>query len=832
MTTEKFAYGFNGDWTLTDSTNGREAYTMYNEQLGKIVYWYWISAHTCWQGGETLGVDLAYVYCNTYELTDCVDGAVYQHDGTQWTSDQDAAVSWQSCTQTNPPSTQPSEQPTEMDPTSEPTKAPTQEPSQSPTRSIHNWFGIKVADYDNADSDSPIMVSMWYNNIVHRCTFDAVARNTEYICTKDIWTIEDRGCFDNSSDYKMLIENEHNDALILDSVSMQMDGIRSTIEAWCIPNGDQPSATNGLFEYSNNTCSHGYIAWDMTCIADELGCAPHRIMLSFDMDRANGTSFNALWTNAVDLCLIPEHDGCSCPETLDPTWLPTNSPTFEPTTGPSFEPTFEPTIYPTLEPTSEPSMDPTMLPTTSPTFGYASWYLQAGGYESAVAALNGQASCDELDALHTFTNREGRVFASDMPFGGFKSELWSKISNQIRILPPMFQFWKPSYLETDAPFFQMYFASYLGVHVSYPPKSMDPTYNPLVRPWYRAASSQPDVFVITTPYTDFSSGELVASGAAAIRAPNSTKTFGVAAFDYDFRLLVSYWNNTLSAVCQRSEGQYCYLVDSSGFLLYYDGIADEPDRDDISHQFFGDVEPTLMQNLLDIGFFTNRTHSNFLDNTLDVSYTVDHDVYLSLQLNQTGRSFACNSGQYTVHQITRTNLYVIYVDAYALTNLYPVECPDNAKCPSVRSPGCITDHLGDCASIAKDVCSTPETPIIPSATCSVLTLGNNTMRILEDGVESDFCASCFETVCDFGTNNSSESGGDSKKQLSPGGVGGIVSGSIFFVLFALSFVLWACDCKFLCGCWRGSRYERKFRGCKFICAKLNMTKGYDIPTYL
>ena len=97
--TENFPHGFNGYWTPTDSTtNGREAYTMYNEELAVTVYWFWLSTNSLWLGGTTLGVDLAYVYCNTYELTDCVDGAVYDHDGTQWISDQDAAVSWWPCT--------------------------------------------------------------------------------------------------------------------------------------------------------------------------------------------------------------------------------------------------------------------------------------------------------------------------------------------------------------------------------------------------------------------------------------------------------------------------------------------------------------------------------------------------------------------------------------------------------------------------------------------------------------------------------------------------------------------------------------------------------------
>ena len=243
---------------------------------------------------------------------------------------------------------------------------------------------------------------------------------------------------------------------------------------------------------------------------------------------------------------------------------------------------------------------------------YAGWYLQAGGYESPTAAVAGNTTCDELEALHTFTNRLGSVYADEMPFGGFRDEIWSKIYNQIKIIPTMDTFWKSSYLEADSVFYALYFASYQGLHLSYPAKSFDSTYNPLIRPWYRLAASHPDAFTVTTPYIDFSSGELVASGATVITAPNSSYTFGVAAFDYEFSEFLSYWDDTLSAVCQQSDGHYCYLIDSNAFLLHYDGIENDVNDDDISYKFFGDFEPTLMQSLMDIGFFTNSTDANYL----------------------------------------------------------------------------------------------------------------------------------------------------------------------------------------------------------------------------
>ena len=253
--------------------------------------------------------------------------------------------------------------------------------------------------------------------------------------------------------------------------------------------------------------------------------------------------------------------------------------------------------------------------------------------------------------------------------------------------------------------------------------------------------------MVTTPYSDFSTGELVASGATVITAPNTTHTFGVAAFDYEYSAFLEYYDDTLGDVCQTSDGHYCFLMDASGFLLYYNGIVGDVNDNDISHKFFGDAEPTLMQNLLDIEFFTNHTHSNYLRDSLDVSYTADEEMYGLLDLSGTPRSFEYNSGQYTVHQITGTNLYLVHIDGYAQTMMYPDDCPNDAVCASVRSPGCITDAAGSCVSVVADICVSPDDPTLPSVNCVATVLDANTHCMLDNGVQSDFCASDFGEEC-------------------------------------------------------------------------------------
>ena len=419
---------------------------------------------------------------------------------------------------------------------------------------------------------------------------------------------------------------------------------------------------------------------------------------------------------------------------------------------------------------------------------YAAWYLHAGGWVSPEAALNTEPTCDELNALHRLANGLGNAYQSQLPFGGFREELWVKIYSQIKLLPSIAQFWKSCFLAKDSVFYKLYFASYQGLFIAYPAKAMSVTYNPLMRPWYRLATSHPNKFVVTTPYKDFSTGELVASGATAIIAPNSTHIFGVAAFDYKFSEFLKYCDRTINVVCQERYGHHCYLIDSNAFLVYYAGIADDVNDDDISHKFFGDVEPTLMQNMLDIGFFTNYTHRNYIDDSLDISYSVDEDFYRSMELIEVSRTFEFNSGSWTVHQIPGTNLYWIHVDEWSLTGIYPEHCPEDPACSSVRSPGCIRgSHAGaPCVSVVEDVCSKPDTPTQIASTCSAVQLKGKSLTLLENGVESEFCATCFADDCFASTTWwQSFSGGEKA---------GIIIGFVLAFICCVS-VVWFLYCK-------------------------------------
>jgi len=382
----------------------------------------------------------------------------------------------------------------------------------------------------------------------------------------------------------------------------------------------------------------------------------------------------------------------------------------------------------------------------------AAWYLQAGGYESPMDAVNLQPTCDELEAIHTLTNDLGQVTSEQLPFDGFRGSehvplLWAKLFNTVQTLPAMGQFWKPSYLAEDSVFHSLYFSSYQGLFIMFPAHKISPTYNAMIRPWYQRAVSYPGSLVFTTPYVDAFTGLLVASGAVTIDAPNSSYPFGVAAFDYEFSEFLSFWDATMSDVCDQNDGHVCYLIDSSAFLLWFDGI--DANDADISHKFLGDVKPELMQSLLERGFFENCTHDNYLSNTRDISYMADEDKYVELDMNGTASEFGYNHGVYKVHKVGETNLFLIHIDGYQVDNsagLLSGNCPDTG-CELVRTPGCITDN-GECVSVVSDVCTNPDELATPQGSCTAPVVEDNVICILEKGVQSDMCASVFARDCD------------------------------------------------------------------------------------
>eukprot|EP01083_Nonionella_stella_P187572 689514_1 len=373
---------------------------------------------------------------------------------------------------------------------------------------------------------------------------------------------------------------------------------------------------------------------------------------------------------------------------------------------------------------------------------YPIYFLQSGLLEHQYDALNLLPTCDSLDELHTLSNGLGPVDVGKLPFGGLREEISQNILNSIKTLTSLHEFWRPVFVANDSLFVSMWFGHYQGLHISYPGKKFSATYNNQIRPWYQRAISYPQQMVWTMPYKHATTHKLVTGGSTVITAPFSDYAFGVAGFNYEYEAFVEYWKSVMGDVCDPNDNKACFLVDSSAICLYYEGMENDLNDEDIGRKFFGELEPTLMQSLVDRAFYITDQNVNFREDTIDTAYVVDA-AYNAAVFESVATSFGYNKGTYTVHEVSKTNLFVIYIEGYVVSNQYPTSCPDHTMCSDVIPPGCLTNAADECVSATTDVCIEPDTTVAADSASS-----SSCTTISGRAVICDLCANCYEDLED------------------------------------------------------------------------------------
>eukprot|EP01084_Bolivina_argentea_P056357 103166_1 len=284
---------------------------------------------------------------------------------------------------------------------------------------------------------------------------------------------------------------------------------------------------------------------------------------------------------------------------------------------------------------------------------YATYFLQSGLWESGSDALKGtNPTCEQLNNLQKMAIPSMLSPRSNsIPYGGFKEEFNSHTLVSIYVFSSLYNWWKPSFLRHNSQITSLWFGSYQGIHFSYPGKKFSSTYNSLKRPWFKEAIAWPHYFVLPPPDIHATTGNLVAGASTVIYAPNRTdQIIGVAGMNWEYSGFVTAWRDVMDDVCH---GEFsfnqCYLITTSGYFLYYEGMEYDVSDEDISHKFLGDYEPTLMQSLLKLGLFKKRQYENVIDSTISISYLLDENIFINLEFSSEFRTFEKNSGLYTVH---------------------------------------------------------------------------------------------------------------------------------------------------------------------------------------
>ena len=224
---------------------------------------------------------------------------------TSPTTDPSTNPTTQPTDSTAEPTTQPTASPT-TEPTTDPTSNPTTQPTASPTFDFISFGVTTSSDNWSVSAGSPVTISLWKGRTIYECTKTLSSVSTTYVC--DSWNITVDAC-NWSSDYKLVIDNNNDNGVGIDSVFLRTQDANYTIDAWCKPDND---GNVGETEYSFNSCDSGYTAYDILCIDKEAtDCAPYVVVMYFNTSDNGGTSYDAEWGDATELCVHPS-DGCGC----------------------------------------------------------------------------------------------------------------------------------------------------------------------------------------------------------------------------------------------------------------------------------------------------------------------------------------------------------------------------------------------------------------------------------------------------------------------------------------------------------------------------------------
>eukprot|EP01084_Bolivina_argentea_P262985 444961_1 len=218
---------------------------------------------------------------------------------------------------------------------------------------------------------------------------------------------------------------------------------------------------------------------------------------------------------------------------------------------------------------------------------YSTYFLQAGLWEDSYNALKGvNPSCEELNNLQKMSiPTELSPPSNSIPYNGFKYQFSSHVLVSIYVFSSLYNWWKPAFLKPKSKIVSVWFASYQGIHFSYPGKSFSASYNPLSRPWYKEAVAFPNYFIFQTPNIHSTTGKFVAGGSTVIYAPNTTdQVIGVAGMDWEYSGFIESWKNIMSDICHEdSSFNQCYLITTFAYFIYYQDMEYDIRDDDISH---------------------------------------------------------------------------------------------------------------------------------------------------------------------------------------------------------------------------------------------------------
>ena len=157
-------------------------------------------------------------------------------------------------------------------------------------------FGFKLIDHPLPTTTPDVIITVWFDHTVYQCTVQPTLADTTYSCTASEWTILGETCPESDAQYKMMIDNNSPDSILIDYLFLFVAGNGTSgasehrITGWCMESDSVPDGYSDFaaFEFSENHCDESYTNYDILCIDNGIdnevsGCGPSRIVSYFDM---------------------------------------------------------------------------------------------------------------------------------------------------------------------------------------------------------------------------------------------------------------------------------------------------------------------------------------------------------------------------------------------------------------------------------------------------------------------------------------------------------------------------------------------------------------------
>lgn len=204
-----------------------------------------------------------------------------------------------------------------------------------------------------------------------------------------------------------------------------------------------------------------------------------------------------------------------------------------------------------------------------------------------------------------------------------------------------------------------------GMFRSFPGHFSRPNYDPRIRPWYILAADSDEELVITAPYEDFTSKEIIATLAKRIYMNSSERKEIAGVMGIDLRLSWLRGKVIEENGCNYLSTRSCMIMDKGGFLVYHpEFLKKGKEKSALEESHITQKEPNLATELIKKRYLTKKYCLGYhkLKPTDEIPEAHTQMFYQFVGMEGTIKSNEPSCLTYEITSINSTNLYLVKLE--------------------------------------------------------------------------------------------------------------------------------------------------------------------------